>query len=919
MKNYLSSIRRHILWILVIGSLTGAIGLAQIMSKRSFNDIGGVPSLVSYKYGSKQYARSERNYRVQRIARTNRRRKYRNHVHKEYGFVVASWHSGFSRGGENARRVALQRAKERRKKAQRIALAKAKSVKAAQIRLAAIREAAAKREAARLAALQSKEAKKAAILVDLAIQEEKQLKMAEAASESRGARQNLTLAFVNPRREPVSGLKLTARVQTPSGTLKTLSDLETDANGRVKLAALELPAVIDFDIVGSNEKTPYNQDREAGIAKNEAVEPLSEWDFAKAESSTLLVSMPLGKARIARLSPQVPNRSQRFSSTRLVFGLWTQSSAAIKPIKIYDGAPSPIIVERNVVDVEVSAPAGSVLSTPALQDQDLTVPESGKMALRLPRAALSEGAIPIRVARDTPGGESESVISTYPTDAYQTNAVAAPPLRLVRVSTVDMAGRLGVMGTRADVVRVLGDLKGKANKKNQIGKIAPMADGSEWWIYPAQGIAFKMRLAPEATPKDKNAAMLIERVRVFNDKGGALGGVKVGSTLEEVRANLGTPQEEDQAKTLSDALSPAGQIDTWIDGGLRICHDDAKVLWMETARPDALLLAGTTAFVQRPKARLFIESFVGHAKTNLIDINDLRRYLQQVHSVTLVDSRDEADLVLSARVSEFYEDKDEITDLIPYRYDCRTKLRYSLFDTAENRFIVQDKEAVGVAKADYSKEAILVGVGGAVLLKKGGLLGDVLGGVLIGGGISELHRAMKKAANRCPAISARTAFNTMVGDINQASDFSVRVTDIDYMRGTLLLNAGSAEGLRASQSGAPVEFQIAVAGVALPTEDSAKSADYYAARVVSVDEHSSVCQLFHVNRRVKKIKESFKEEAAPEMLRQLPEAATGLISARAWVQFPEVTVISDADIARAQAAQEEREREAEKAARSQQQ
>ena len=119
-----------------------------------------------------------------------------------------------------------------------------------------------------------------------------------------------------------------------------------------------------------------------------------------------------------------------------------------------------------------------------------------------------------------------------------------------------------------------------------------------------------MRPSPFDTSGDsKKSGALVERVRVFNARGGTLGGIAVGSSLDDVRRNLGAPQLENAPRTPSDTLSPAGQIDSYLDGGLRICHSADRVLWMDVTRPDNLLEAGTTAFVPRSRRACFWPGF----------------------------------------------------------------------------------------------------------------------------------------------------------------------------------------------------------------------------------------------------------------------------------------------------------------------
>ena len=687
----------------------------------------------------------------------------------------------------------------------------------------------------------------------------------EEQDEEGEVRQNLLLAFVTPRNTPAVGVRLVARVVPAEGKEETLANLTTDSSGRLKLLNIALPAAIDLDFPDS---------KPASSKADEAPEAPLEWDFADADKSTLLLEKPVGQGRLALASDNVRLASLHTANSGAV-----RLAATSRRVHLFEGELSPIVLERQVVDLAIAAPPGSKLSSPALEDgpeeaqldpsasKALTVPAVGRLGLRLPIEALEEGPIPIRVARELAGGEAEAVIESYTTDAYAVNTVQAPPLRLVRLSELDMAGRVGVMGLRANVARRLGDLKGNANKQNALGIVTPLADGSEWWSYPDTGIAFKMRLAPEARPEDKGAAMRVERVRLFTANAGSFGTVKVGSTVEQMREALGAPQSQNAKRTPADNLSAPGQIDTWLDGGLRVCHDGAQVLWLESARPNGLLTGGTTAFVQRSKARLFVESFQSNPRINLSSTEDLRKYLEQEHSVATVGSPDEADLILKARVAEFKEGIGSTTR----SYNAVTKLQYSLFDTNLGHFIAQNKQAEGKATVDLAESAPGASAQGPE------------------SGQAEQNRATQQAAGAASAISVGDAFNALVGEVNRAADFSVRVTDIDYEAGTLRLNAGRAQGLRVSRSD-PDDFQITVAGTPLPEVQQGRSSQFYVARVVAVGRDWAVCRLLRANFSVKNLRagilEGVTEEPAPDMVRRLPDPATGQVAARSWTPLP---------------------------------
>lgn len=710
--------------------------------------------------------------------------------------------------------------------------------------------------------------------------------------------QNVNLQLVNPKNQPIADLSLDALLYPKTGDSIRLTDLKTDERGQIRLQRIQLPVLIELKLTGEFDET----DAAPPITQISGT-PTSEWEFQDANSGLLEVLRPEGKivgARFVQNSTDQP----RFASLQLP--LMAQASRTRRREIVYESTPKPIIVRRTLVDLTLTAPPQSQISSPILS-QPLQVPDDGKLMMVLRADELESGAVPLRVAANLPGGQAESVVEKYTTDPYSPNQAVCPPLQLVRLAHFQTAGNIGVFEERAKFVSQFGDLSDKKEKRRPPGQILDNGDGSRWWLYSAQGIAFKCRKLPFG--EEKNATWIVERVRVLNRNGGSLGAVGVGSSREESRKSLGVPETAGRVLQPAGAVSPLGnasEIESYLDGGLRIGFFAGKITWFEFVRPPTLLKTGTTAFVSRQPAKLFIEKFTGHPRTNLETVFELKRYLEQVRAVRVTDRRDEADLILNARVTEFTEDKDEVTDLIPYRYDCTTKLSYGLTDALSGEAIQPTRVVSGSAKADYGKQVIGGSILAAVLGKYGGELGEVGAVALVGGGIYQLHRRMQKAVNRCPGISARTVFNTMATDISRAADFSMRVTEIDYKAGTLRLNAGRHLGIAEKD-----EFQILVAENPLSVSETGLSASYYVAVARLVSEDSTLCELRHVSRKVKKTSENFDYEDAKTMLQRLPDPATGAVSARAWVNFPEIPIISDADLEVALQKAQERETRAE--------
>ena len=686
--------------------------------------------------------------------------------------------------------------------------------------------------------------------------------------------QNLTLSFVTPKQAPIAGLHVVATVHPKTGQDTILNSLITDSKGHVRLAKVgPLPVSIEMAVAS----TPISGSEEP------------EWRLSDVRTASLVIPHGLGPrvATYAGLPYQVASLHPVFSNRRAILYQYQQ--------------PSPVVVERRVADVDITAPVGSTVTTPALGDQQITVPGEGHVVCRLPVSALNNGLVPIRVASNLPAGEAEAVITAYTHDPYQPNLVTSPDLQLVRINNVAVRGNIGVMDKREQIISTFGD----ARKRRDSANVVKLNDGSEVWNYPQQGTAYKMRSSPFKEGRDYPS--VVERVRLSGSRGGSIGGITVGSRTDDVARSFGKPESE------TTNYGEPGKTENYLDQGVRICEAAGRVQWIEIARPNELLVGGTTAFVPRGAARLFIEDYHGDSRAVISGPDELRAYLAKLPSVRLVSSKADADLVLKASVTDFQGHKDQVIDGLPFKYSCTTKLAYSLYDPNTSQYVVSDKRVEASAGADYTTEALVgAGIGGFLLTRKSDIA-KIFGALIVGGGVLELNKSVQRAANRCPGIAARTVFNDMVQDINRVSDFSVRMTGIDYGTGRMRFNVGTASGIHVSTQEDPCEFEVMIGGKPLPDNEGGNSADYYTAVVVDADEQSCQCELHHVRRKVNRSSESTSDDPDPDMVRRIPEPATGVVSARASVHFASLPVITDADVeaANQQAAREAEARDAE--------
>jgi hypothetical protein len=105
-------------------------------------------------------------------------------------------------------------------------------------------------------------------------------------------------------------------------------------------------------------------------------------------------------------------------------------------------------------------------------------------------------------------------------------------------------------------------------------------------------------------------------------------------------------------------------------------------------------------------------------------------------------------------------------------------------------------------------------------------------------------------------------------------------------------------GVRPSTTDQPFEFRVALGGTSLGDSNSGdgRHVDYYDAVVRTVTPTSCVCEFQHVKGLLQGDNQNIPSNPDKDTLSELPDPATGLISAQATVNFPLVTVISDNDI-----------------------
>ncbi len=732
--------------------------------------------------------------------------------------------------------------------------------------------------------------------------------------------QDTTLSFVDPRQQAVAGLRVIATIhrKTPRPGQEedvVIGDapnapLITDAQGHVSLKKIgPLPVAIDIAFADGESKhwQVANADTASLYVPSEGIGPSKEFNGRRiaiySEESTRAPSTRLAHTP-SRLENSVWQESGNPSHLALA-GLpgtgagqrgnatpktkpqpaSTTAKTIYKDVVFSKPDPTAVSIEHNAVDVQVTTQPGSVLTTPAAPGQTWTADAAGIVVCSVPVAALGSGPIPIHVKKDLSGGEAEALINTYKTDPYdRDNAVACDKLHLVKIANLKIADNIAVLDGQAQV-------EAKVGKADSIKDVA---NGSQAWEYDRQGLTALMR--PSVNP---DAAMLCEMLMLTGADAGSVGGIHVGSTQAEAHEALGSPE--------GTFTSVSGPCENYVQEGMVVCYNNGSVNQIVVKRSTELLKSGTTAFVPRAKARLFVENFTGHDHTGLVSNNDLRGYLSQIHSLEVVDLRENADLTLSASAT-FKEAKEKLAGSLPFRYECGVDVDYTLTDVEKNQR-VGNTRAHADALADYEAEVeddkplmeallnhedarkILESIDKTAPEEEQAKLRKMKNEERARYRVQhllDLQNSMHNAVSRCPIIASRKAFGDMVADITRAADFNVRVTGMDYAQGILFLNVGTADGVQVSTEQSPSQFEISVMGQPLPYHEQGLSADYYTAVVTEAGPHSCACQLRHRWRTVEQGTDSEQEAAAVEAAQRIPQPGTGVVSARAWLPNPKL-------------------------------
>lgn len=677
--------------------------------------------------------------------------------------------------------------------------------------------------------------------------------------------QNLTLEFVDVRGRPVTKLPVNLTVRGKK-SIKSVEGV-TGSDGRLTVQKLSpLPTAVEIAL----------RPRTSGP------DGLPEWELKNPMMASILIDKQTG----SRVAEQA---EQPYQVASLVMVARTPAKPKPSKTHVYS-ATRRVELVRNVVDIACeNVPDQTQVAWPTAQpSENGTTSSDGTtpVMIQLPASSFAFGSVPLTFTRKSDEGTFESVLRDYPHDPYANeNRVTAPQMELVTLNPASVPQFADlVLGNGAEVESRYPELKRRSKDKSLTEQ---NLDGSHWWKADKAGLWFRLR--PTCEKNGKASDSLVECIRMVSASAGRIAGVEVGDDENKVRQLLGTGSETSRSIA-------------YLDKGLRFNLAAHKVDSIDLFRPTDLLASGTTAFVARKPVSVYVQEcdVKGRwSKGPIISGTDaLKAYLVHTGVVTLADSPDRADYTLSCHVSDLVEKQDMPLDMIPLKYECSMTLTYSLRDNVTGKMVFDNEMIKTGSRSDFWEAlAPVLVVVGVVVKKSDSDLAKVLVGGLGVAFVAALKDAAKQAAAQCPLLVEQTAYSQLANGLYDTFDCRSRVTRIDYEKGTLTLNVGTADGVRTTGPN-PSSFEILVNSQSGPQplqfKEEGQSADYYAAEVISADEHTCVCTIKHVKRwlRVKYglFGKSFvggMVEVSDDVatLRKIPDPATGIVSARMKLRF----------------------------------
>jgi len=686
--------------------------------------------------------------------------------------------------------------------------------------------------------------------------------------------QQLALTFRTPQGRPVANVEVGIDVLNKSNVVAQHKDIRTDSGGKATLTLSSFPVVLK-PTIKSDEWALVNPEK-ALVAlqgtEGRLVASLAEPVLYASIEPAYVGGLDLYQKQQKNKKPTSPAKQQ-------------------SRVKRYAYSLPDIQLERVVADYDIVSEPGTTIS---MGDNTLGVADTnGHLTWKTPLYGVKDGAT-LLLHREHEGASFDAAMPIAPPDPYSVNIVKAPALVLSSVSTMNIEG-FAYPAEGLPIATILERNYGKAvkdplpsppkDKKKANDPLYIEGDGSSWWRYANKGLNFRVRQV--LTGPGKNGLKdVVEAVQLTSPAAGSVGGVSVGMTVDEATAKLGPGKHEASLKN--------GFTTEYLDGGLAMRDDGTKIVSIEIRRPGALIKNGVDMTMAPTPTRIFVDPIAVHGEfEEFPDAPNLaQRWLSNMPGLQVVDDRSQSDYVLHVDLDQFNEKRGELAGLVPTEVTTKITLRYRLIDVATDKVALDFENrpiegimVEGSANANYNRQArdgaVLLGLaaGTSFFIKDATLRNLILLGLGVTAVAAEenMKRTMSRAAERTRVLALRDAVQQILAKVSDTDELRVRVIGVMPKEGRVRINAGRKAGITPGT-------EFAIYNGKLEAFDSEENPLYWKqtiARVVKLDDESSTCEVYQVERKVdRRANEVENEVRQYRSLLGILDPSTGMVCAR---------------------------------------
>lgn len=657
--------------------------------------------------------------------------------------------------------------------------------------------------------------------------------------------QQISVPFVTTRSAVASDLPVRITATTNKGKVVFNQRLRTDVGGRVQLMVKEFPVRVEVTLETENWAMTRPDESIVALAGTEGNVVASVFDrssdslFALEEVS---LDEPYLVPRPSPLYPQTRKKSQGKTSKNA--GQATQRKVVTIKRKVNVKA---IEVEPTSVRFEFEGhPRSNVMVGSASWG---ALNESGTLSISVPVRDVPDELSLVCRSPD-PEVSAESIVKVSMVDPYSVNRVSFPTLKLTAIKSIRVTGlpdemdgsllSLGLTNTlgKPEVIR--------DDPKQRTPPSLPLVEGTEWWKYSSNGVAFRMRKIVISSGKN-GLDYVVERIRLIEPKGGIVGkDIRVGSSKPDVLAALGRGEPDYSLKD--------GSTETYLDGGLVLSYRDDTVQWIELRRPRNLLNQGIDFDSPEGEIRLFTSEPKGSFEKYPGAGPYLKSLIDRSPGFVPATAEADADMVINTELVDFKESMDKIVGAIPYKVSCELNMRYAISPAgaANGEFL----SARGSAIADYERD---VREGGTMILAAmlvAGLIKDsttqmiVMAalGVSAAAAAENTRKAMVSAQERIRPIALEQAARVILDDLTRSAEIKLRVIEVDRRGARATLNCGRLHGISNGDTFELFNGNLPVfPGVVTPLAE-----DRIIGKVSDVKDREAILTLIHLKRSISK-------------------------------------------------------------------